>query len=81
MSRRVLLTFVLFPFLAVLAACSGGSDVAPEQPDMSGFFMLNEDESDDPTQLVGMPGRPGGSAVAERATPEWPCGSSRPIRH
>ena len=60
MFRRVLLAFVLFPLLAVLAACSGGSGVAPEQPDMSGFFMLNEDESDDPTQLVGMPGRPAG---------------------
>ena len=27
---------------------------------MSGFYLFNEEESDDPSQLTGMPGRPAG---------------------
>lgn len=58
--RGLLLTALLAPVLTALAACSGGSDVAPAQPDMSGFYLFNEEESDDPSQLTGMPGRPAG---------------------
>ncbi len=61
MSTRALLILFLVPLVAVSTACSsGGSAVAPEQPDLTGFYTLNEDESDDPTRLSGMPGRPGG---------------------
>ncbi len=68
MRRRIPLAAALIaPLLAALAACSGGSDVAPEPPDLSGFYLFNQEESDDPSQLTGMPGRPaafgGGSSM------------------
>jgi hypothetical protein len=83
MNRRgLLLTAFLAPVLTVLAACSGGSDVAPAQPDMAGFYLFNEEESDDPAQLTGMPGRPAGfgEAAAWAAAPARGSKSSRRTR-
>lgn len=71
MSQRVSLAVAaLLPLLSALAACSGGPSVTPEPPELTGFWMFNEEESDDPQQALSMPGRPagrGGAAMAGQA--------------
>ncbi len=52
----------VLPLLATVVACSGGGDLEPERPDLSGYWMLNEEESEDPEDRpnLSMPGRPAG---------------------